>query len=150
MRQRRLRALRHLQRRQAQVLLEGAALAGCSHGDVQVELLLGEGRREGRHHVKGEHILGAQVRVRPGLFAQDEPLVYLRLGEVDDVDEVLVLLQEEPIPCGPSDYDKGDGVALLGVGRVQEVERVDGRQGHQEHAKPPAAVGGIVGRIKNT
>ena len=86
-----------------------------------MELLLGEGRREGRHHVKREHILGAQVREGPGLCVLDEPLVYLRLGEVDDVDEVLVLLQEEPIPRRPSDYDERDGVALLGV-IAQEVE----------------------------
>ena len=51
----------------------------------------------------------------------DEPLVYLRLGEVDDVDEVLVLLQEEPIPRGSSDYDEGDVVVLLEV-VAQEVE----------------------------
>ena len=86
-----------------------------------MELLLGEGRREGRHHVKREHILGAQVREGPGLCVQHEPLVYLRLGKVADVDEVLVLLQEEPIPRRPSDYDERDGVALLGV-VAQEVE----------------------------
>ena len=82
------------------------------------------------------------------MFVQDEPLVYLRLDEVDDVDEVLVLLQKPPTLRGPSDYDEGDGVAPLGVvGRVQGVEREDGCQGHQEHVKPPA-VSGIIGRIK--
>ena len=48
------------------------------------------------------------------MFVQDEPLVYLRLDEVDDVDEVLVLLQEPPTLRGSSDYDEGDGVAPLG------------------------------------